>query len=86
MANSSQANQHTYFGPSIAIKTESDGSIRINKDHKITVVIIRDGYAYTEKNEFNSVRINTVSSPTRSPLSSKSSSPTTFSSFFNLFS
>ena len=83
------ANSHTYFGNSIAIKTESDGSIRINKDHKITVVIIRDGYAYTEKNEFNSVRINTISStsqsPSQSPFSSKPSSPTTFSSIFKFF-
>ena len=74
------ANSHTYFGNSIAIKTESDGSIRINKDHKITVVVIRDDYAYTAKDEFNSVRINTVSSPSRSPLN-KPSSPTTFFSF-----
>lgn len=80
------ANTHTYFGNSIAINTEPNGSIRINKDHKITVVIIRDGYAYTEKNEFNSVRINTVSSPSRSPLSSKTSSPTTFSSILKFFS
>jgi len=81
------ANPHTYFGSSIAIKTESDGSIRINKDHKITVVVIEDGYAYTENNKFNSVRINTISSPSQSqsPFSSKPSSPTTFSSILKFF-
>ena len=79
------ANPHTHFGSSIAINTESDGSIRINKDHKITVVVIEDGYAYTENNKFNSVRINTISSPSKSPLNSKPNSPTTFSSILKLF-
>jgi len=79
------ASPHTYFGSSIAIKTESDGSIRINKDHKITVVVIEDGYAYTENNKFNSVYVNTVSSPSKSPLNNKPSSPTTFSSILKFF-
>jgi len=83
------ANPHTHFGSSIAINTESDGSIRINKDHKITVVVIEDGYAYTENNKFNSVRINTISSPSKSapqsPFSSKPNSPTTFSSILKFF-